>query len=136
MKEWVNVAVCGAHMSGLSLNHQLLDLGGELVVEGKTAANYRFFQLAGFEPPRPGLIRVNQQGVAIGLEIWRLPLDSYGKLVTLVPAPLCIGTVTLSDGSAVQGFLCEAYAIEDALDISLFGNWRSYLDRSNLVKGQ
>jgi allophanate hydrolase len=128
MTEWVNVAVCGAHMSGLPLNHQLVNFGGELVSRSTTAAHYRFYKLAGFEPPRPGLIRVNKQGSAIDLEVWRLPLDSYGKFVTLVPAPLCIGTVTLIDGSTVQGFLCETYAIEGALDISLLGGWRSYLE--------
>lgn len=126
-EHWVNVAVCGAHMSGLPLNRQLLDLGGELQARTRTAPHYRFYKLAGFEPPRPGLVRVQQQGESIEVEVWRLPLERYGKLVTLVPAPLCIGTLTLQDGSTVQGFLCESYAIEGALDITSLGGWRNYL---------
>jgi allophanate hydrolase len=127
---WVNVAVCGAHMSGLPLNRQLLELGGELQTLTKTAPLYRFYKLAGFEPLRPGLMRMQQQGMAIEVEVWRLPLDHYGKLVAQVPAPLCIGTLTLEDDSTVQGFLCESYAIEGALDITAFGGWRGYLAAS------
>jgi len=28
----------------------------------------------------------------------------------------------------VQGFLCEAYATEDAIDISSYGGWRCYIN--------
>jgi len=35
--EYVEVAVCGAHMSGLPLNHQLTNLQGELLAKSKTA---------------------------------------------------------------------------------------------------
>lgn len=125
--ETVKVAVCGAHMSGLPLNRQLLDLGGELQARTRTAPHYRLYKLAGFEPPRPGLVRVQQHGGSIEVEVWRLPLNQYGKLVTLVPSPLCIGTLALEDGSSVQGFLCESYAIEGALDITSLGGWRNYL---------
>jgi allophanate hydrolase len=44
-----------------------------------------------------------------------------------VPAPLGIGTLALADGSSVQGFLCEAQALQGALDITHFGGWRAYL---------
>lgn len=127
-ENWIEVAVCGAHMRGLPLNHQLTGLGGQLVKETTTAPHYRFYKLAGFEPPRPGLVRVHEQGRTIALEVWRLPLDNYGHLVALVPAPLCIGTLELADGSRVQGFLCEGYATAGALDISQLGGWRGYLD--------
>jgi allophanate hydrolase len=127
MTEWVEVAVCGAHMSGLPLNHQLLGLGGQLVARTMTAPHYRLYRLPGFEPPRPGLIRVHSEGGAVEVEVWRLPVEHYGKLVAVVPAPLCIGTLDLQDGLAVQGFLCESYATEHALDITSSGGWRSYL---------
>jgi allophanate hydrolase len=32
----------------------------------------------------------------------------------------------LEDGSTVQGFLCEPYAVADAIDISHLGGWRAY----------
>lgn len=127
MTDWINVAVCGAHMSGLPLNPQLAGLGGQLQARTATAPHYRFYRLHGFEPPRPGLVRVAQAGSAIEVEVWRLPLEQYGKLVALVPSPLCIGTLELADGSRVQGFLCEGYATEDAEDISAHGGWRGYL---------
>jgi allophanate hydrolase len=30
-----------------------------------------------------------------------------------------------------MGFLCEPYAISDAVDITEFGDWRSYLQETN-----
>lgn len=130
MSEWVEVAVCGAHMDGLPLNHQLLGLGGQLVQRSNTAPHYRLYKLSGFEPPRPGLVRVHGQGGAVEVEVWRLPLEYYGKLVAAVPTPLCIGTLELQDGRAVQGFLCEAYAADNAIDITALGGWRGYLASS------
>ncbi len=125
--EMVEVAVCGAHMSGLPLNDQLLSLGGEFVKKAKTSLNYKLFKLNGFTPARPGLLRVSDGGTAIDLEIWRLPLIHYGAFVAGVPAPLGFGTLTLEDGSTIQGFVCEAYATDDAIDISNFGSWKLYL---------
>jgi allophanate hydrolase len=126
----VEVAVCGAHMSGLPLNAQLLNLGGEFVKKTKTSVNYKLFKLNGFAPARPGLLRVTDSGTAIALEIWRLPLIHYGAFVAGVPAPLGFGTLTLEDGSTVQGFMCEAYATKDAVDISATGGWREFLQVS------
>lgn len=125
--QMIQIAVCGGHMQGLPLNPQLLALGATYVAEAETAADYRLFKLPDFEPARPGLVRVNQQGYAIALEIWQLPLAAYGKLVALVPPPLCFGTLTLGNGQRVQGFLCESYAAERGIDISGFGGWRGYL---------
>ena len=70
----IEVAVCGAHMSGLPLNAQLTSLGGEFVKKAKTASTYKLFKLNGFVPARPGLLRVQADGTAIALEVWRLPL--------------------------------------------------------------
>ena len=123
----IQVAVCGAHMQGLSLNPQLTALGGEFVQATYTSADYRLFKLNGFTPARPGLLRVLENGCAIALEIWQLPIENYGKFVANVPSPLGFGTLTLADGSTVQGFLCEAYATLDAIDISHLGGWRNYL---------
>jgi allophanate hydrolase len=44
-----------------------------------------------------------------------------------IPAPLGIGTIELSDGAIVKGFLCEASGINGATDITRLGNWRSFL---------
>ncbi len=121
------VAVCGSHMTGLPLNSQLTHLGGEFVTATKTAPNYKLYKLNGFTPERPGLLRVNKNGTAIELEVWQLPIAHYGDFVAGIPAPLGFGTLTLDDGTLVNGFMCEAYATEDASDISQLGGWRAYL---------
>jgi allophanate hydrolase len=124
---YVTVAVCGAHMSGLPLNHQLAQRGAFLVETTSTAPCYRFFALPGGPPERPGLIRVRQGGAAIGVEVWALPLESFGSFVAGIPAPLGIGKLELADGSWCSGFLCEAWAVDAAKDITPHGNWREYL---------
>jgi allophanate hydrolase len=124
---FIHVAVCGAHMSGLPLNPQLVALGGEFVTKTLTAAQYRLYVLNGFTPARPGLLRVANDGVAIELEIWTLPIEKYGMFVASVPSPLGFGTLELIDGSHVQGFLSEAYATLNAIDISHCGGWRNYI---------
>ena len=123
----IQVAVCGAHMQGLPLNAQLCALGGVFVKESSTSVNYKLFKLNGFTPVRPGLLRVNEHGCSIALEIWQLPIENYGQFVASVPAPLGFGTLTLIDKSTVQGFMCEAYATIDAMDISHLGGWRAFL---------
>lgn len=121
----VQVAVCGAHMSDLPLNHQLTSIGGKMVAKTATSSNYRFYKLAGFTPARPGLVRTGN-GASIALEVWEVPVHEYGAFVAAIPAPLGIGTLELADGTWVQGFLCEAYATADAEDITHFGGWRGY----------
>jgi hypothetical protein len=123
----IQVAVCGAHMTGLLLNPQLTNLGASFVEATTTSPDYKLYKLNGFTPARPGLIRVLSGGSAIALEIWALPIKNYGIFVSGVPAPLGFGTLTLADGRTVNGFLCEHYATLDAVDISHLGGWRSYL---------
>jgi allophanate hydrolase len=123
------VAVVGAHLSGLPLNHQLTERGARLVRRTRTAPRYRLFALPGTTPPKPGMVRTHGAcGCAIDVEVWELPLGAFGSFVVGVPAPLSIGTIELDDGPAVHGFLCEAAATTGAEDISHFGGWRGYLD--------
>lgn len=125
----ITVAVVGAHLSGMPLNHQLTDRGGRLLESTRTAPDYRLFALAGSVPPKPGLLRAGlDQGASIAVELWELPLVHYGSFVAGVPGPLSIGTVRLEDGRSVQGFLCEAWAVHGALDITSHGGWRAYLN--------
>jgi allophanate hydrolase len=121
------VAVCGAHLRGLPLNHQLSERGGFFLEATHTAPQYRFYALPGGPPFRPGLVRVTENGAAIEVEIWALPTAAYGSFVAGIPAPLGIGSVVLADGRSVQGFVCEAYALAGAQDITHLGGWRRYL---------
>jgi allophanate hydrolase len=126
-KDCLPLAVCGAHMSGLALNHQLTERGAHLLQSTRTAAHYRLFALPGGPQQRPGLIRVADGGVAIELEVWALPLESVGSFLAGIPAPLGIGRIELEGGQSVTGFLCEAYAVASAADISAHRGWRTFL---------
>jgi allophanate hydrolase len=125
----INVIVCGAHMRGLPLNHQLEDRSAVFVRAARTAAKYRFYALPGGPPKRPGLIRVAAQGAAIDVEVWAVPQEHFGSFVAGIPAPLGIGKVELEDGSAHSGFLCESVALEGAEEITQLGSWREYMRR-------
>jgi len=127
LMDGVAIAVCGAHLEGLPLNAQLPERGARLLTRTRTAPTYRLYALPGGPPHRPGLMRVEEQGAAIEVEVWLVPSAAFGNFVAGVPAPLAIGTVTLADGSAVSGFLCEAHAVRGAQDITSLGGWRAYL---------
>ena len=98
----VSVAVFGAHMSGLPLNHELTDLGGRFVRKDRTAPRYRLFALPDVTPASPGWCGPTP-GRAIDLEIWRLPVKSFGTFVAGIPGPLSIGKVELSRRRAGRG---------------------------------
>jgi allophanate hydrolase len=125
----IEVALFGAHMRGLPLNRDVVALGGKFVRPAETAATYRCFLLAG-AIPRPGVLRVDKGGASIEAEIWAMPPDGFGRFVASIPPPLGFGTVILSDGSEVKGFLVEATATAGARDISHFGGWRAFLTES------
>ena len=128
----IRVAVCGAHLAGLPLNHQLTSRGAHLQTRTSSSADYKLYALPGGPPHRPGMLRAakGDTGYAIEVEVWEMPAREFGSFVAGIPAPLGIGTITLASGETVQGFVCEQYAVADALDISHFGGWRAYLEQS------
>ncbi len=123
----IAIAVCGAHMSGLPLNHQLTALGGQFLKATTTAACYSFYALAGGPPARPGLVRMTHGGGSIALELWSLPKTALGQLMCQIPSPLGLGSIELADGSRATGFLCEAAGTLGARDITSTGGWRQFL---------
>jgi allophanate hydrolase len=125
----VVLAVVGAHLSGLPLNHQLTARGARLIGPALTAPAYRLYELPGAAPRKPGLVRIaNGHGAAIEVELWALAPAEFGRFVAAIPAPLGVGSVALADGRQVKGFVCEHYAVAGARDISAFGGWRKFLD--------
>ncbi|MBV8500318.1 MAG: allophanate hydrolase [Paucibacter sp.] len=129
----IKVAVVGAHLSGMPLNLQLTERHAVLVARTETAPDYKLFALPGTFPPKPGLLRVAPGlGTRIAVEVWEMPLVHFGSFVALIPAPLGVGTLMLSDGSTVQGFICEPQALEGAQDISAWGGWRAYMASRSL----
>lgn len=123
----IEVLVCGAHLTGLPLNHQLTNRNAVLSETTKTANCYRMYLLAGGPPLRPGMIRDENGGISLPVEIWRVPMDQFGSFVAGIPAPLGIGQVKLADGRWVSGFICEPIGLEGAEEISHFGGWRGFL---------
>jgi allophanate hydrolase len=127
-KATVQVAVVGAHLSGMPLNQQLTERKSRLIKTTQTSDCYQLFALPNSTPPKPGLLRVPPgSGVAVEIEIWEMPASEFGSFFALIPAPLGIGTLQLADGTSVQGFLCEPLALEGATNISHFGGWRAYI---------
>jgi allophanate hydrolase len=125
----IQVVVCGAHLEGQPLNWQLRERGGKLIRATQTSSDYRLYALPGGPPARPGLVRDEQQGEAIEVELWELPTASFGSFVAGIPAPLGIGKVQLADQQWYTGFICEPYAIPNATDISHLKGWRAYVQQ-------
>jgi allophanate hydrolase len=126
----VPIVVVGAHLSGMPLNGELVDLGGTLLKRCRTAGDYRLFALPNTTPPKPGLVRApGYVGAGIEVEVWHLPVAGFGSFVSRIPAPLGIGKITLDDGTSVSGFLCEQHAIDPAGEVTRFGGWRAYINR-------
>lgn len=124
---WITVAVAGAHLRGQPLEHQLTERRAVWLGTTASADTYRLYALPNTVPPKPGLVRVGAgDGTAIELDVWALPPDGFGTFVDSIPAPLCIGTVELADGTTTSGFLCEPGALDGATDITSFGGWRAY----------
>ncbi len=125
--DYMELAVCGAHLQGMPLNWQLTERGAERVENTATSAEYRLFALQEKSPQRPALVRVDEGGAAIEVEVWRLPASEVGSFLKGIAAPLGLGTVTLRCGRQVCGFIAEAVAGgEDSADITHFGGWRAY----------
>ncbi len=138
-RDTVVVAVVGAHLTGMPLNHQLTSRQAILLEQTQSAPRYQLFALANTTPPKPGLVRIsddvlasgNGQGHAIVVELWRMSTEAFGSFVAEIPRPLGIGTLELADGREVKGFICEPEAIGNAVNISEFGGWRAYIAHRN-----
>jgi allophanate hydrolase len=127
----IPIAVCGAHLRGLPLNHQLTGIGATFLREDRTAPCYRIFVLEDGPVPKPGLLRTapgDPAGGSIAVEVWELPDDAFGRFVAAIPSPLGIGKIALADGSEIPGFLCEPFATRGAEEITHLGGWRAFLD--------
>jgi len=128
--EWLDLVLFGAHMRGLAFGGQVEALGGRFVAEVETAPQYRMVHLPEPKPERPGVLRVREGGRAIRGERWSFPRAAVGAFLAGIRRPLGLGEIELSDGRRCHGFLCEAAAAEGAEDISAFGGWRPFLERS------
>lgn len=125
MSDKIQLAVCGLHMRGFSLNRQLTDLNAEFLSVARTAPVYKLYAIPTF-PPKPGLVRCSQDGASIEVELFSLSYEALGKFLSLIPSPLGLGKILLDNGASVIGFICEPYVLPEASDISSYGGWRYY----------
>jgi allophanate hydrolase len=116
------LAVVGLHLSGEPRNAELIERRATLLGAARTAPCYRLYRLPS---GAPGLVR-SAEGEQIDVELWQVPSAAIGSLLAGVNAPLGFGRVLLADGTEVTGFLCEAYAVVDAQDITASGGWRNF----------
>jgi allophanate hydrolase len=124
----IEIAVVGAHLSGMPLNKELRSLGAVFCRAVRTVPGYRLFALAGHSVPKPGLLREAGATWQIETEVWKLRPDAFGQFVAAIPSPLGIGTIELEDSTSPKGFLVEPAGLSGAADISFLGGWRSYIN--------
>ncbi|MET3259464.1 allophanate hydrolase [Bradyrhizobium japonicum] len=123
----ITIAVVGAHLSGMALNHELTTLDARLLEEAVTAPDYKLYALD-TTPPKPGMLRIEAgAGASIKLELWAMSPAAFGTFVAAIPPPLSIGTIRLADGRQAKGFIVEPAAIHGASDISSYGGWRAFM---------
>lgn len=120
---WQPMVVCGAHLEGFPLNHQLTEPGGVLEGVCRSAPHYRMVAL---NEMKPGMILQAGGGESLEVEVWKLPRRAWGAFVEGIPSPLGIGKVHLDDGRTLPGFICESAGAQGAEDITSFGGWRAF----------
>ena len=125
------IAVVGAHLSGMPLNSQLQTVGARLKQVTETSASYRLYHIPNTTPPKPGLVRVQEGGRAIALEVYDVPSWAVSTFLAQIPSPLGLGKIELANGDWVTGFICEPWACEGATDVSQYGGWRAYIEATN-----
>lgn len=117
-------------MRGLELNPNLIKAGATFSREALTAPCYRLFSI---NDRHPAMLRVGVGGVAIDLEIWRVPRAGIAAILLQEPDGLCIGKVWLADNTRVLGVIGEDALVENMPDISIHRGWREYLKRAGAV---
>ncbi|MGG7099525.1 allophanate hydrolase [Rhodococcus sp. 24CO] len=122
----VELAVFGAHLRGQPLEHQLTGLGARWCGPVATAPRYRLSALD-TTPPKPGLVRVTEDGVSIVGERWQLTPAALGVFLAALPTPMMLGSVEFDDGSWGTGFGCDQEAASTGKDISEYGGWQAAL---------
>lgn len=122
----IDLAVNGTLMRGLALNHRLVGAGARFMQATTTTASYRLFSIG---DQYPAMLRDNSGG-EVDVEVWRMPPGALGDLLIGEPPGLCIGRASLAGGETVLAVLGEPWVCEDAVDITAYGGWRAYVDRT------
>ena len=120
----IALAVNGTLMRGLERNANLVEAGATFDREARTAPCYRLWSI---DDVHPAMLRDATQGRSIAVEVWLVPPAGVAAILLSEPAGLCVGRLTLDDGSEVLGVLAEPALVEDRREITEHGGWRAYL---------
>ena len=131
-RDRIELAVVGAHLSGLPLNGELAALGAEFVREARTTADYRLYALPEHDAGASRACCASRRARAprSRSKSGRSTPAAFGSFVAAIPPPLGIGTLAFDDGTIAKGFLVEAEGVKGAEDVSRFGGWRACVARS------
>ena len=124
MQRVLALAVNGTLMRGLERNVYLLDAGAVFDREARTAPLYRLWSV---DDVHPAMLRVATGGASIAVEIWLVPAAGIASVLLTEPDGLCIGRLTLDDGTEVLGVLAEPVLVEGQREITEHGGWRAYV---------
>jgi gamma-glutamylcyclotransferase (GGCT)/AIG2-like uncharacterized protein YtfP len=120
----IELFVNGTLMRGLPL-HPNLD-GAEFLEAIRTEPRYRLYSIA--DDLHPGMYEVEEGGVSVAGELYRVPADVLERVEAGEPPNLYRGPVRLEDGRVVDGILYpEELADRNGRDISEHGDWRAYM---------
>jgi gamma-glutamylcyclotransferase (GGCT)/AIG2-like uncharacterized protein YtfP len=117
--------VNGTLMRGLELSRNMIDAGAQFVREATTAPFYRLWSI---EDRYPAMVRSEEGGAAITVELWEVDAAGLVQILMKEPPGLSVGWVHLADGSASLGVLAEPYMIQGKIEITAYGGWRSYIE--------
>jgi gamma-glutamylcyclotransferase (GGCT)/AIG2-like uncharacterized protein YtfP len=120
----VQLAVNGTLMRGLERNAYLLAAGAVFDREARTAPSYRLWTI---DDVHPAMLRVTSGGASIAVEIWLVPPGGLASILLSEPDGLCVGRLTLDDGSEILGVLAESALVAGHREITEHGGWRAYL---------
>lgn len=127
----VLLAVNGTLMCGLKLSPNMAAAGATFVKEAVTEPVYRLWTI---NDDHPAMIRVTDgSGVAVAVEVWKVPAAGLAGILLSEPPGLSIGKVRLDDGSTVLGVIGEPALVEGQREISRFGGWRAYTGSEGMV---
>ncbi len=123
------LVVVGHHLAGQPRSFDLSDRGATLTALTETAPSYRLLRV-GNAIPVPVLVAVDGGGAAVEVETWSVPSAALPEILAGSSGSVCLGRVTLVDGSTEIGFVADASVLggtTETTDITEFGGWRNYL---------
>ncbi|MDO9084643.1 MAG: gamma-glutamylcyclotransferase [Anaerolineaceae bacterium] len=121
---FINFVVNGTLMRGLSLNQNLLDVTAEFVSDARTAPKYRLWSI---RDEYPAMIRDENNGAKIDVEIWKLSAEALVTILQNEPPGLVVGKIELEDGKSMLGVLGETFIVVGQKEITEWNGWRNYL---------